>query len=122
MTFFLFFLLVLGAARVTWFITEDHLPLIAKPRQRLIDRNPEGNLAYLINCWWCTSIYVSAIAAAVAVWVFDIPFVVYPMAHEQVFFVLAEWKEFLILWPAFSFAAVLVMSFVDTIQNYGTDD
>lgn len=110
MSFFLFFLLSLGAARVTWLITEDHLPIVANPRQWLVDRNPDGNLAYLVSCWWCVSVYTGAGAAAFAVWVLDSRVV-----HE-------DWKSFLVLWPAFSFAAVALMSLVDMMQAHGTED
>lgn len=121
MSVFLFVLLALGVARITWLISEDHLPLIAKPRQWIVDRNPDGNLAYLVNCWWCVSVYVAGIASAVTTWLFDIPMVVYP-ADTPAFYVLDEWKQFLILWPAFSMAAVGIMSFVDMLQAHGTDD
>jgi hypothetical protein len=107
---FLFVLLALGAARITWLITEDHLPVIAKPRQRIVDRNPEGNLAYLINCWWCTSVYVGAGAAAFATWVL----------HSQV--VPVPWKSFLVLWPAFSMAAVMLMGAGDWLTSAPDDE
>lgn len=106
MNWFLFFLLALGAARVTWFLTEDHLPLIATPRQKIVDRKPGGNLAYLVNCWFCTSIYVAAGAAAFAVWVLE--------TNLQNF---ADWKTFLVLWPAFSFAAVGIMGAIDWLTS-----
>lgn len=110
MTLLLIVLLMLGAARVTWFITEDHLPLIEKPRTRLVARNPEGNLAYLVNCWWCTSVYVGAGAAAFGVWVLDLT-----LGYE-------DWKSFLLLWPAISFAAVLLMLVADVLMAHGTED
>lgn len=111
MTVFLFILLALGVARVSWFITEDHLPLIAKPREAIVNRNPDGNLAYLVNCWWCVSVYTGAGAAAFSTWVLEAP-----IYH------LENWKTFLVLWPAFSMAAVLIMSVADTTQAYGSDN
>lgn len=110
MTPFLFLLLALGAARVTWFITEDHLPVVEKPRDWIVNRNQDGNLAYLVNCWWCTSVYVGAGAAAFSVWVLDAGLV-----YE-------DWKSFLVLWPAFSFAAVLLMLVADVLLAHGSDD
>lgn len=109
MSVFLFILLALGVARVTWFITEDHLPLIEKPRDWVVARNPHGSLAYLVNCWWCVSIYVGAGAAAFGTWILDEPVIT------------THWQSFLVLWPAFSMAAVFIMSVVDTLQAHGTD-
>lgn len=123
MNWFLFVLLALGVARVTWFISEDHLPLVATPRTWLVDRNPDGNLAYLVNCWWCVSVYVGAAASAFAVWVLQSHLTFWwdtnPTHPPKV---LEDWKTFLLLWPALSFAGVALMSIVDTIQNYGTED
>lgn len=110
MTPFLFVLLLLGVARVTWFITEDHLPIIEKPRTWLVDRNPDSTLAYLVNCWWCVSIYVGAGASAFSVWVIERGLGLEP------------WESFLTLWPAFSFSAVLVMLAADVLMAHGTDD
>lgn len=99
-------LLTLATARVTWLITEDALPLVSKPRDWISKKWPGGNLEYLSQCWWCVSIYVAAGAAAFAHWAMD----------------LFTIQETLVLWPAFSFAAVGLMSIVDTFQAHGSDD
>lgn len=99
---FIFFLLALAAGRITWLITEDHLPLVEKPRQWIVNKKPDGNLAYLVQCWFCTSVYIAAGAAAFAVWVLD---------------VWGGWQEFLLLWPALSFAAVGVMGAIDWLTS-----
>lgn len=101
-----FLLLALAVARLTWLVTEDHLPLVAKPRKWIIDRKPEGNLAYLVGCWWCVSIYAAAGAAAFARWAL----------HA------VDTTEGLLWWPALSFAAVGLMSLVDVLQAHGTED
>lgn len=106
MTALLLFLLMLGVARVTWLITEDHLPLVQRPRDWIIRRNPNGNLAYLVNCWFCTSVYTGLIAAEFWVWVFDLP--LGP---------LNEWQSVLLLWPALSFGAVGIMGAIDWLTN-----
>jgi hypothetical protein len=46
--------------RVTHLAVEDRLPLVARPRDWLVARRPDGNLAYLVNCFWCSSVWVSA--------------------------------------------------------------
>lgn len=57
-------LLMLSTARITRFVTTDKLsePLRVSAMKRL---NPEGSLAYLIHCDWCSSIYVGAGVASV---------------------------------------------------------
>lgn len=114
MTWLLFFILSLATARITWLITEDHLPVIAKPRQWIVDRKPDGNLAYLVNCWYCSSVYVAAGAAAFAVWVLDITIGLFPGDSGEVTYShIPDWKAFLLLWPALSFAAVGIMGAID---------
>lgn len=110
MTLLLIVLLMLGAARVTWFITEDHLPLIERPRTWFVEGHPDTNLAYLVDCWWCTSVYVGAGAAAFGVWVMGINLVP------------EDWKSFLTLWPAMSFGAMLFMLVADVLMAHGTPD
>lgn len=111
MYWFIFFLLSLAVARVTWFLAEDHLPLVAKPRQWIVDRSPEGNLAYLVQCWWCVGVYVAAGASAFAVWALD-----YQLGA------VADWKTFLLLWPALAMTGVTLMLVADVLMEHGTDD
>ena len=114
MTWFLFFILSLATARVTWFITEDSMPLIARPRQWIVARNPGGSLAYLAECWYCASIYVAAGASAFAVWALDAHLSLWSTAGLNDF---ADWKAFLLLWPALSMAAVGIMGAVDWLTG-----
>lgn len=54
---------VAAVHRLTRLVTSDELtrPL----RERLVDRNPDGRLAYLAGCPWCTSMWAGlAVAAA----------------------------------------------------------
>lgn len=95
------FLLALATARLTQLITEDHLPLIAKPRQKIVDRNPDGNLAYLVNCWWCVSVYTALGAAAF--WHYAL--------H------LGTRAEALMVWPAMSMSAVMLMGAADWLTG-----
>lgn len=122
-TLFLFLLLALGVARVTWFISEDHLPLIARPREAIVNRNPDGNLAYLINCWWCVSVYTGAGAAAFAVWVLQARMTFWwdtnPVRPPTI---LVDWKEFLLLWPALSVAGVMLMGAADWLTSAPDED
>lgn len=111
-------LLTLATGRVTWFITEDHLPLIEKPRNWIVNRNPAGSLAYLVQCWFCVSIYIAAGAAAFAVWVLNMRFEIWAnIAKGNMFQQPAGWKCFLVLWPALSFAGVGVMGAIDWLTN-----
>jgi hypothetical protein len=121
-TTLLFVLLSLAVARITWLITEDHLPIIAKPRQAIVDRKPDGNLAYLVECWWCVSVYVAAGASAFAVWVLGLELDAWNISAHAGVHRIEDWKTFLLLWPALSMTGVAWMSLVDTVQNYGTDD
>lgn len=90
-------LLVCGATfRVTRFLTNDQLPLVARPREQLLGywypafatdewRNAHRNarphwggfgrsLAYLITCEWCTSVYVAtAIVLGLSRWTAWLP-------------------------------------------------
>lgn len=107
MTWFLFFLLTFATARITWLITEDHLPLVARPRQWVQTRfGDESNLAYLSSCWFCVSVYVAAGVAAFAIWALHshLPNIV-------------DWEFFLLLWPALSFAAVGIMGAIDWLTS-----
>lgn len=106
MTWLLFFILTLFTARITWLITEDHLPLIAKPRDWIVNRNPNGNIAYLVECWYCVSIYVAAGASAYAVWVL----------HN------GDWRNFLLYWPALSMAAVGIMGAIEWLSSAPNKD
>jgi hypothetical protein len=57
-----FLILVLAVHRGTHLVVEDQLPLVRRPRDWLVARKPEGPLAYLVNCFWCSSVWVSAVA------------------------------------------------------------
>lgn len=60
MTVFVFFLLVLSTWRFTHLVVEDTIPFVAKPREWIIDRKPDGNVAYLLGCTYCSSVWVAA--------------------------------------------------------------
>lgn len=60
---FLLALIVLTTWRVTHLITDDQIPLIARPREWIVRRNPDGALAYLVECTYCVSVYTGALAA-----------------------------------------------------------
>lgn len=100
---FNFFLLALSVARLTWLITEDHLPLVERPRTWIVQRKPMGSLAYLVNCWWCSSIYVAGGATAYAHWELNEP-------HA------------LMWWPALSICAVALMTIVEILMGLGEDE
>lgn len=66
MTALIFALMVLATWRITHLVVEDTIPVIAKPRDWVIARKPEGNLAYLLGCTYCSSVWVAAgVVAAV---------------------------------------------------------
>lgn len=57
-------LVVLSLARLARLITIDEIS--APLRQRVVDRKPTGQLAYLVTCPWCVSIWLFPFAAVVA--------------------------------------------------------
>lgn len=58
---------VLATWRVTHLIVDDVFPPIEKVRNKIVDRNPEGALAYLVNCTFCASVWTGfAVAGALA--------------------------------------------------------
>lgn len=46
--------------RITRFICADALPLVARPREWIIDKLGDDHwFSYLITCMWCASVYVA---------------------------------------------------------------
>ena len=58
-------LTVLAVARVTRLITRDVItdPVRTPVVRRLVARNADSKIAYLIMCDWCASMYIGAAAA-----------------------------------------------------------
>lgn len=96
-----FFILSLAVAMVVYIIAESAFPPIEWARTKIVERKPGGSLAFLVNCWWCVSVYVGMGAAVFAHVVLDaIPL------HEV-------W-----LWcPALAFAGTSLLSITDRIQS-----
>jgi len=71
MTWLLVLLITLTTYRITRLLTQDALPLVARPRAWIIRRTGEHSAwAYLVECPWCTGVYVAAaVTAATDVWV-----------------------------------------------------
>lgn len=66
MTLTLLVVVVLASYRVTRLVTADYV--LDTPRRWVQQHAPE-NVAYLVGCPWCVSMYVGpAVAAAVIVW------------------------------------------------------
>ena len=65
MTPFIFILLALSVWRVTHLVVEDTIPVVAKPREWLINRNPDSSFSYLLGCTYCSSVWVAAAHVAV---------------------------------------------------------
>lgn len=57
----------LATARLTRLVTRDQITHTAR-RAVLKRLNPDGMLAYLVVCDWCTSMYVGTAVAAWAHW------------------------------------------------------
>lgn len=77
--FFQFLMLSLVVYRVTRFVAADAFPLIAVPREWVIEKLGEDHwFAYLITCMWCASVYVAAATVAL----FD-HYVSVPMPYAQ---------------------------------------
>lgn len=69
MTVFVFVLACLATWRLTHLVVEDQLPLVKKPREWIIARKPHGNLAYLLGCTYCSSVWVAAgVTGGVDLW------------------------------------------------------
>ena len=62
MTTLEFVVLVLAVHRLTHLIVEDHVPIVAKPRDWIGSKWPDGNFNYLVNCFWCSSVWCAAAA------------------------------------------------------------
>jgi hypothetical protein len=59
--FFLLIVISLVTYRVTRLIAADAFPLIAVPREWIINKLGEDHwFSYLITCMWCASMYVAA--------------------------------------------------------------
>lgn len=58
----LVWVLAVGAtARLTRLLTVDELPLVARPRDKIIDRYGTDHwLSYLVTCPWCLGMWVAA--------------------------------------------------------------
>jgi hypothetical protein len=54
--------LTMAVHRFTHLVVEDQLPVVRRPREWLVARKPDGPLAYLVNCFWCSSVWVAAAA------------------------------------------------------------
>lgn len=65
MTALTFAVLALATARLTRLVVDDVFPPVAAARERFARRGPLS--AYLVGCYWCVSVYVSAVVVAVAV-------------------------------------------------------
>lgn len=97
MMWILVVLTCLTTHRLTRLITRDHLPLIAVPREKIVNyldppqkvdgewldplpKRPLGvvgwSVAFLLECDWCMSVYVAAAVVASEVYIFhlDVPY------------------------------------------------
>jgi hypothetical protein len=87
--------LVIGASyRLTHLVVRDHFPPVAWARWRIGTRFGESHwLSYLVNCMWCTSVWVSG-AVTASVWLIEggllpFPYLVF-LASSAVTGLLAE--------------------------------
>jgi hypothetical protein len=61
---FTFLLAALATWRITHLVVEDTVPVVARPRQWVMDRWPDGNLTYVLHCTYCSSVWVGAAVTA----------------------------------------------------------
>lgn len=54
---------VLAAFRITRLVVRDTFPPIAKLRERVVERSPDGYLAELIECPWCAGFWIAVVVA-----------------------------------------------------------
>ena len=94
---FVFVIMALATWRITHLIVEDQLPIVKTPREWIINRKPEGNLAYLLGCTYCSSVWVAGgVVAAVDV-----------IAEKSV------------VLPAFTLAALSILTaFAETVVDW----
>jgi len=92
MTPFVFLLLALSTWRVTHLVVEDTIPFVANPREWIINRKPDGNLAYLLGCTYCSSVWVGALHVAIVDWVlgYDVPVPVAVLGALSIFTAFGE--------------------------------
>lgn len=98
MTPFVFLLLTLSVWRFTHLVVEDTFPLVAKPRQQIIDRKPEGNLAYLLGCTYCSSVWVAVAHVAAYDFLLGGTSVSVPFATAAAMSILAAFAETVVDW------------------------
>lgn len=99
MTLYIFFVLVISTWRITHLVVEDSIPVVAKPREWIIDRKPHGNLAYLLGCTYCSSVWVAAAHVAVVDLALDVS-VPLPVALAAGLSILAAFGEEVLDWLA----------------------
>lgn len=54
----------LAVYRATRLLTRDSLPLVARPRDAVVRRWGETSLGYFVECPWCVSVWIAAVAVA----------------------------------------------------------
>lgn len=64
MIVFVFVLAWLATWRLTHLAVEDAFPLVARPRDAIVAGDPNGWLAYLVTCTWCSSVWIGAAVTA----------------------------------------------------------
>lgn len=101
MDWFVLFLLVLAAARVTHLLADD--VIFETPRTWLETHSP-GKLSYLWTCTWCVSMYTGAFAAY--------------LAHRWAGL---DGAEVWLSWFAFSYSTVMLESFIEYLTSFGHD-
>lgn len=66
MNWLIILLICVGTYRITRLFAVDALPLIAKPREWIVNKlGEEHAISYLVTCMWCVSMYVGAGLTAV---------------------------------------------------------
>lgn len=100
-----FLLLALSTWRFTHLVVEDHIPIVEKPREWIINRKPEGNLAYLLGCTYCSSVWVA-------------------MVHVAVVDIFLEWSVplYVAVAAGLSILTAFAETVVDWLDRFGTPD
>lgn len=97
MIWFTFFLASLATWRLTHLVVEDTLPLIARPRNWIVQHSPGSNFSYLLGCVYCSSVWVAAaVTAGLDLWT-DIS-VPQPFLFGSALSIIAAFGETVIDW------------------------
>jgi hypothetical protein len=98
MTVAIFFLLALSTWRFTHLIVEDAIPFVKRPREWVEQKWPDSNVAYLVGCTYCSSVWVAAAHVGVLYLLPDTPSIPLPVFVVAALSIVASFGESVLDW------------------------